>query len=183
MTGDKHGNSTEDSNKKAFEAFFKESYSTLYYYALHLIPEEETCKDIVGESFFYLWQHIREFRPESALTYMYTHVHHLCIDHIRNTKRRAAHTVSYLRMLQEWNTDERRESERRIATIMELIAHMPPLTRTVMEKCYIEKKMYREVAQEVNLTESGVRKHVMKGLDIIRQHFSVKYKKNGNQTT
>lgn len=177
MAREKSEMPTDDSRKRDFEVFFRESYSCLYYYALHLIPDPELCKDILGESYFYLWQHIPDFRPDTALTYMYTHVHNLCIDHIRRTKRQAAHTASYLHMLQEWNADERRESEQRIATIMELIARMPALTRTVMEKCYIEKKLYREVAQEVNLTESGVRKHVMKGLDIIRRFFSVKYKK------
>ena len=129
MAREKSEMPTDDSRKRDFEVFFRESYSCLYYYALHLIPDPELCK------------------------------------------------ASYLHMLQEWNDDERRESEQRIATIMELIARMPALTRTVMEKCYIEKKLYREVAQEVNLTESGVRKHVMKGLDIIRRFFSVKYKK------
>lgn len=173
----KSGNLVSNSSKEQFETFFKENYSCLYYYALHLIPDVELCKDIVGESFFYLWQHIHDFRPETARTYMYTHVHNLCIDHIRRVKRRAVHTVSYLKMLQEWNTEEYKESERRITVIMGIISQLPPLTRSIMEKCYIEKKQYCEVAQEVNLTESGVRKHVMKGLDVIRQHFSVKYKK------
>lgn len=85
-------------------------------------------------------------------------------------------------MLREWNDDDWRESEARIVTIMRLIEEMPSLTRTVMEQCYVYKKMYREVAQLTGLSESGVRKHVMKGLNIIREHFSVKYKKGGNSS-
>lgn len=174
----KEGNEEAARQRKLeFERFFKENYSRLYYYALHFIPEPEVCKDILSESFFFLWKGIDGFRPDTVLTYMYTHVHNLCIDYLRHTERRASHTASYLRMLQEWNEEEHRESERRIATIMQLIEKMPPLTRLIMQRCYIDKKTYREVAQEVGLTESGVRKHIMKGLDTIRSYFSVKYKK------
>ncbi len=178
MYGEK--NEKDCASKKAFETFFREHYLRLYYYALRLIPDEEICKDIVGDTFFYLWQHIDDFRPETALTYVYTHVHNLCIDHIRATKRKTVHMASYLEMLREWNTEKHRESEQRIVVIMELISRMPETTRTVMEKRYLEKKPYREVAAEIGMSESGVRKHIMKGLGIIRQYFSVKYKKGGN---
>ena len=169
-----------ESLEKEFEKFFQANYSRLYYYALRYIPDSETCKDLVCDSFHYMWERIETVRMDTALTYMYTHIHHLCIDYLRRQEKLEDNKLSYLSMLREWNDDDRRESEARIATIMRLIEEMPSLTRTVMEQCYIYKKMYREVAQLTGLSESGVRKHVMKGLNIIREHFSVKYKKGGN---
>lgn len=166
--------------EKEFEEFFQANYSRFYYYALRYIPDSETCKDLVGDSFQFMWERIETFRMDTALTYMYTHLHHLCIDYLRRQEKLEDNKLSYLSMLREWNDDDRRESEARIVVIMRLIEEMPPLTRTVMEQCYVYKKMYREVAQLTGLSESGVRKHVMKGLNIIRQYFSVKYKKGGN---
>jgi RNA polymerase sigma-70 factor (ECF subfamily) len=84
-------------------------------------------------------------------------------------------------MLLEWNDEEHQESEERIAAIMKLIDEMQEPTHTIMEQCYLYKKKYKEVAQMVGLTESGVRKHIMKGLDKIRAFFNVKYKKGGSQ--
>ena len=165
---------------KEFERFFVEHYSRFYYYALSLIPDEEVCKDIVYDSFHYMWENIETFRMSTAVTYMYTHVQRLCIDHIRRDRIKENHKDNYPKMLREWNDAEHKESERRIAIIMRLIAEMPALTRTVMEECYLYKRRYREVAELTGLSESGVRKHVMKGLDIIRKYFSVKYKKGSN---
>ncbi len=163
-----------------FERFFKENYSRLYYYALRFIPDAEICKDLVSDSFHFMWERIETFRADTALTYMYTHVQHLCIDYIRHSEMKEANIPSYLSMLQEWNAPDRQESEERIKVIMRLIEEMPPSTRLVMEQCYLYRKKYREVAEMTGLSESGVRKQIMKGLDIIRSYFSVKYKKGSN---
>ncbi len=163
--------------KKEFERFFKENYVRLYYYALHFIPDSEICKDIVSDSFHYMWERIETFRTETALSYMYTHVRNLCIDHIRHLEMKEANVSSYLSMWQEWNSSDWEESEERIQIIMHLIDEMPSLTRQIMQLCYLHKKKYKEVAEMTGLSESGVRKHIMKGLDIIRSYFSVKYKK------
>ena len=111
---------------------------------------------------------------------MYTHVHHLCIDHLRHAQIEEKHTESYLNMLLEWNDEEHQESEERIAIIMKMIDEMQEPTHTIMEQCYLYKKKYREVSVMVGLSESGVRKHIMKGLEIIRAFFNVKYKKGSN---
>lgn len=166
--------------KNEFEQFFKENYSRLYYYALRYIPDSEICKDLVSDSFHFMWERIETFRVDTALTYMYTHVQHLCIDYIRRSEMKEANVPSYLSMLQEWNASDRQESEERIKIIMRLIENMPPTTRLVMEQCYLYKKKYKEVAEMTGLSESGVRKQIMKGLDTIRSFFSVKYKKGSN---
>jgi len=166
--------------KSDFERFFKENYSRLYYYALRFIPDAEICKDLVSDSFRFMWERIDTFRADTALTYMYTHVQHLCIDYIRRSEMKEANMPSYLSMLREWNASDWQESEERIKVIIRLIEGMPPSTRQVMEQCYLYRKKYREVAEMTGLSESGVRKQVMKGLDIIRSYFSVKYKKGSN---
>ena len=89
--------------KNEFEQFFKENYSRLYYYALRYIPDSEICKDLVSDSFHFMWERIETFRVDTALTYMYTHVQHLCIDYIRRSEMKEANVPSYLSMLQEWN--------------------------------------------------------------------------------
>ena len=170
-------NNQSDALKDKFETLFKENYSCLYYYALHFIPDSEICKDLVSDTFHFIWENIETLRMETAKVYMYTHLQRLCIDYLRRLGMAVSKTDSYLAMLREWNENDWRESEERIQNIMCLIKQMPTLTRTVMEQCYIYKKKYVEVAEFTGLSESGVRKHVMKGLNIIRRYFSVKYKK------
>lgn len=167
----------EDILRKNFEKFFRENYARFYYYALRFIPEEETCKDLVSDTFSFMWERIENMQMDTALTYMYTHLQRLCIDYLRKRERTENNKQSYLSEVRNWNGTEDREKEERIKTIMRLIEQMPPQTRSIMEQCYLEKKTYREVASLTGLTESGVRKHIMKGLNTIREYFSVNYKK------
>ena len=160
-----------------FEKFYKENYSRFYYYALTLVPDAEICKDLINDSFHYLWERIASFQPQTARSYMYTHVHHLCVDHIRHAQMVENNRDAYLNMVREWNDREHLESEERIRIIMQMIDEMQEPTHTIMEQCYLYKKKYKEVAAMVGLSESGVRKHIMKGLDIIRAFFKVNYKK------
>lgn len=163
--------------KRDFSSFFKENYTRLYFYALRFIPDSEICKDIVSDSFHFMWENIDSVKMNTALTYLYTHIRFRCIDHIRQTKMKNMNIPSYIAMLEEWQIADWNESEERIQTIMQLIAKMPPPTQKIMEECYLNNKKYREVAQMMGISESGVRKHIIKGLSIIREYFSVKYKK------
>lgn len=167
----------EDILRKNFEIFFRENYARFYYYALRFIPEEEACKDLVSDTFSFMWERIENMQMDTALTYMYTHLQRLCIDYLRKQERTENNKQSYLSEVRNWNGAEEREKEERIKTIMRLIEQMPPQTRSIMEQYYLEKKTYREVALLTGLTESGVRKHIMKGLNTIREYFSVNYKK------
>ena len=167
----------EKEREKAFSAFFKSNYTKLYYYAFSYIPDSEICKDILSDSFRHLWEQIENFNSTTALSYMFVHVHNLCIDYIRHTAMEHAHIESYLDVILSMNDRDWNETENRIEQIWEIIENMPSKTRFCMEQCYYKKKKYKDVALALGITESGVRKHIMKGLDAIRNKFFVKYKK------
>ncbi len=169
------------SKKNYFENLFRENYSRLYYYALHFIPDSEICKDIVSEAFKHLWEKNEKIKPETILSYMYTCVRNLCIDHIRRAEVADTFINDHLNLMSEMNDEEWQETEARIQKIMEIIETLPPTTRIVMEQKYLQQKKYSEIASMIEMTESGVRKHIMKGLDTIRKQFSVNYKKGSNQ--
>ena len=167
-----------DGNKKTiFERLFKENYTRLYYYALSFIPDPETCKDIVSESFRLLWERFDSIKHETVLPYMFAHVHNLCIDHMRHQEVENSYAIAYLKIASEMNSTDWSEHEEKMERILKIIDNLPPQTKFVLEQCYLYKKKYKEVAEILGLTESGVRKHIMKGLNIIRNEFSVKYKK------
>lgn len=171
----------QNSKEAFFEHFFRENYSRLYYYALNFIPEQETAKDIVSDAFRHLWEKSDDIVPETILSYMYTRVRNLCIDHIRHGQVEDAYITEHLSLTSEMDDESWLETESRIQKIMEIIETLPPMTRFIMEQNYLQRKKYREIADITDMSESGVRKHIMKGLEVIRSYFSVKYKKGGNQ--
>ena len=104
----------EDILRKNFEIFFRENYARFYYYALRFIPEEETCKDLVSDTFSFMWERIENMQMDTALTYMYTHLQRLCIDYLRKRERTENNKQSYLSEVRYWNGTEDREKEERI---------------------------------------------------------------------
>lgn len=160
-----------------FKNFFKENYNRFYYYALRFIRDTEICRDIVSDSFQYMWERRDNIVFETARSYMYSHVHHLCIDYLRKEKMKENNADKYLTFILGQSQEELQEQEERIEKIMDIIKALPPTTQKVMELCYFERKKYKEAALILELSESGVRKHIMKGLSKIREEFSVNYKK------
>jgi RNA polymerase sigma factor (sigma-70 family) len=164
--------------EKVFEEFFRQNYSRLYYFALHYINDSEVCKDIVGEAFRFLWEKKSTINAETMLSYMYSHVRSLCVDSIRHSDVEDSNADSYMQMVIEMNEDSWNDMDERLPIILRIIDDMPTQTRFIMEQHYLQKKKYKEICEIVGLTESGVRKHIMKGLDTIRESLNVKYKKN-----
>lgn len=180
---DKKGNKYDiiDSKEKFFEKFFKENYSRLYYYALNFIPDSEICKDIVSDVFRHLWEKSDNIIPETILSYMYTRTRNLCIDHIRHNEVVDSYLNEHMKMASEMDDEAWMETEERIQRVMDILETLPPMTRFIMEQNYLQRKKYKEIAEMTEMTESGVRKHIMKGLNLIRKEFSVNYRKGGNQ--
>lgn len=160
-----------------FENFFKENYNRFYYYALRFLRDTEISRDIVSDSFQYMWERRDNIVFETARSYMYSHVHHLCIDYLRKEKMKENNADKYLTFILGQSQEELQEQEERVEKIMGIIKALPPTTQKVMELCYFERKKYKEAALILELSESGVRKHIMKGLSKIRESFSVNYKK------
>ncbi len=162
---------------KVYEDFFKEHYTHLYYFALHFVSDTEVARDVVSDAFRSLWEKIDAINYDTMMSYMLTCVRNLCIDHIRHEETKCVYINSYESLASELDADDWREMENRCSDVMREMDLLPEKTKFIMEQNYLYKKKYKEIAEMTGLTESGVRKQIMKGLDIIRSKFSVKYKK------
>ena len=61
--------------------------------------------------------------------------------------------------------------EDKIQAIMGSLDELTPRTRQILKLCYVERKKYREVAVELQISESAVKKHIMQALSYMRQKF------------
>ena len=53
--------------------------------------------------------------------------------------------------------------------IRRLMEHLTPRTRDVLERHYLQGKKYSEVAMELGISESAVKKHIMQALKLFRE--------------
>ncbi|MDE6451492.1 MAG: RNA polymerase sigma-70 factor [Odoribacter sp.] len=151
-----------------FEALFKGTYNGLFFHAYSFVRDEEEARDIVNDVFERIWKYYHRLDTTISLkSLLYKMVKSKCIDHLRRQKAKERFDIFYYRVNGEENEDYS-DYEESIQKIMTLIEKMPAQTAVVFRKCFIERKKYKEVGEELNITVNTVRTHISKALRILR---------------
>lgn len=152
-----------------FEGFFKENYSKTYFLALSLVHDEEAARDIVADSFEYLFTHQSCLQTSEACNYLYVSVRHRCADYYRKqaVHLRYSNYVAY--SAEKVETLDFLEHDEQVGQVLRLMEQLSPRTRDVLEAHYLRGMKYSEVAAELGISESAVKKHVMQALKFFRE--------------
>ncbi len=156
------------SKKSTFEQLFRSQYPRLYYYALQLLKDAELSRDIVSETFTLVWENFDSYVPETLPAFLLKTVKNKCLDQIRHASVHLQYADYYLHAVEEAysQTDENEERQRQVAEMMD---RLPDTTRHVLEECYLHQKKYREVAEEMNVCQETVKRHIMRALKLLRE--------------
>lgn len=152
-----------------FERFYRDHNTALFYYALRLVEDEEACRDIVADALEQTWSKMDAIPPERLKNYVYTLVHHKCVDHVRHKMAANRYVTFYLQLYgMQMEDDEWKEHEQLISTAMGLLDKLSDRTRHVLQQCFFHHKRYAEVAEELGISVSGVKKHIVTALKTLR---------------
>lgn len=153
---------------------YKENYIRLFYYAFRFLTDEEACKDVVNDVFEKAWQQFDELKTETASAYLYAQVRSRCIDRLRHQQVEEQYAELYRALSEDVFEIRADEREERLVRIERTIASLTDPTKTILKECYYENKKYQEVADEFGISVSGVKKHIMKALKLLREEFGIK---------
>lgn len=158
---------------KEFETFFRENYARALRHAAAVLHDEEGARDVVADAFERIYTLCSSDRsPDNLTAYLMTTVHNLSIDYLRQKNRHTAYAQLLLNAHIELSVSENPlEHERKMATIMDAVNLLTPRTQQVLRACYVERKKYQEVADELNISKSAVKKHIMHALKALRDKF------------
>lgn len=152
--------------KRRFEKVYTENYTRLYYYALHIVNDEETAKDILNDVFATLWNNIETVDLAKINAYLVTSVRNRSIDHLRHLVLESQYTDEYLHTAEMFYDDYSDEKDR---LVEEMFAHLSPPTDEILRMCYLKRMKYAEVAEQLDISPNTVKKHIMKALKILRE--------------
>lgn len=157
--------------KKDFEILFRDIYPKLYYAALQIVKDDEMCRDFISDSFLQLWSKRAEIEPSKRAAFLYRIVHNKCIDYIRKESAKKKY-IEFYSMLYGTSAEEIEgsweENERRIQAMYRNIETLTPQTKKILKLCYFQDKKYREAAEELGISISAVRKHIVQALKALR---------------
>lgn len=157
---------------KTFETFFKTHFERFYYYALHLLSDEEGSRDVVFDALEYVWHNFSDRDADQWFTYTVSYIRNKCIDQIRHQAVHQKYAEFYIHAVERTEEQTCEEEEMRLAAIRRVMESLPPRTRLVLQECYIHKKKYREVADELEISTSAVKKHIVKALKLLRENLA-----------
>lgn len=152
-----------------FEEIFKTNYQQLYFVALNVTHEEESAKDIVSDTFTYIWENSREeILKDHIQAYLTRTVHNRAIDYKRHLtveqryKDITIKTASY-------SNEKESDKEERLQKMEDVMDTLPPQTKKVFEEHYLNNHTYVETASILDISKTAVHKHIVKGFSIFRK--------------
>ena len=153
-----------------FDRIFRLYYEKLYYFALQFIADEEECHDIVSAAYEDVWRNFAQIEAATVRQYLYASVRNKCIDYLRRQSRHQ-HYVEFVgavssRYVDESHYLEQADNERLVNKVLNMLASP---TREILEACYLDGKKYHEVADDMHISMSTVKKHMVKALKMIRE--------------
>lgn len=152
-----------------FDELFRSSYQSLYHHAYSLVHDAEDSRDIVSEVFVRILK--TKDRDKTNVGYLMAMVHNKALDVLRNRKvedeARQMMLHDYQTFMQpDWHKEER------LKEILHFVeTELTPQTQRILQMCYRDKKSYKQVAEELNISIQAVNKHISQALRKLREKF------------
>lgn len=123
----------QGSYREMFERVYTENYLRLYYYALHIVNDEEAAKDILNDVFVALWKNIETFKENNFNAYLMTSVRNRAVDFLRHHVLQHQYTEEYLHSAEQFYADYSDEKDK---LVEEMMSQLSPPTDQIL-RCAI----------------------------------------------
>lgn len=165
-----------DGDPKAFDAFFKQYYKALCFFADQLLDDMAEAEDIVKDSYVKLWNRHNDFdHPQSIKSFLYTTTRNACLNNLRHAKVKHAYQKEILYLDVQQQDDyilQRMIRSELMQSIYAEIAQLSPKRQEVFRMFYFDGLKLDEIAAKLNLSLFTVKEHKAKALSQLRLKFS-----------
>lgn len=152
-----------------FDNIFRLYYEHLYNYAHQYLPDPDDCHDIVTAAYEDVWRNFDRVKTDTVRDYLFTCVRNKCIDQLRRRKSHDGY-IEFVRLMSSPHEDSSAlEHDDQLHTMRLLLDSLKSPTREILEACYLYEKKYQEVADEMHISVSTVKKHMVRALRTIRE--------------
>lgn len=167
---------SDSNNDKLVEKYFQKFYLS---YAGGMISfackyvDADTAEDIVHDIFLKVWdQKSTIIVDKESQNYLLSMVKNACFDHLKH--QRVSETFLSKAELQlkidsiEYYDISNNDSDETLEAIYALIDKLPPKSKVIFEKTYLEKQKSKDIAEEMKLSVRTVETHIYNALKSIR---------------
>lgn len=163
-------------DERALHIIYERYWYGLYNKALHLLGEEEVCKDIVQELFISLWDKRPEREIDNLKAYLYQALKYRCFIELRQryaTEKHYDHLAYLLQQKQASATSEHPDNLVNIGDaeekIRQVLQTLPARCREVFVLSRFEQLSSREIANRMDISIKTVVNQKTKAIAIMRK--------------
>ena len=154
--------------EERFRELFLLMHPKLIRYATTLMGDADEAKDIVSEVFGRAWENFSSLGDEAS-AWLYTATRNACLNRLKHLQVEQTHIEAIVLATQADVDNGYWEHEILLQKAEAIARSLPEPTCTVLRLCYLEKKTYQQVAEELGISPDTVKKHISKALRMLRE--------------
>lgn len=158
-------------NESAFAELYNRYKQALYFHANRSLRDHDEARDMVQEIFEAIWTKRETLViPKSVDAYLYGSIRNRILNFIAHQKVVSKYTDSIDAFLGQGHltTDEMVREHELINILQQEIALLPKKMREVFELSRNHQLTYKQIAEQLNISDQSVKKQVQRAIRILR---------------
>jgi RNA polymerase sigma-70 factor (ECF subfamily) len=149
-------------------AFYQQHQNELIHYTTRITACRDTAEDIIQDSFIILFREVKQQHIENPRAFLFRIAKNLAFDHLKHKKVTDHYAQAQYPILESTievlSIEQTMADSEDIERVKQAIDELPPRCRDTFILNKLHEMSYCEVARYTGISESGVEKHIMKGL-------------------
>ena len=158
-------------DRSQFEQLFKSHFAHLCNFARQYVHDHDVAQDICQKVFIRLWEKRVDMDPDKSIkSYLFTAVKNRCLNYIRDHKKYRSKLldVDCGDIEVAFEDDDHFAAEELETKINTVLANLPEKCRMVFEMSRNKELKYREIADQLNISQKTVEAHMTKAMKAFR---------------
>ena len=157
------------SDERIFEQVFRDHYQAMANFALKYLGDPDLAEEVVQEVFSTVWQKADQISVKTNMkSYLYGAVRNFCLNHIKHQKVEQTYVSRSLHAHNAFDISDILEYDELKSKIDEALEELPPKCREIFELSRFEEKKYKEIAEELGISQKTVENQMGKALKHMR---------------
>ena len=166
----------KDNSSEVFEQVFREMSPKLYRFALAYTMNADTAEDIVQDTFMRLWSMVTSLPDETNISsYLYSSVKNSCLNYYKHLQVEDSNRTKLTEALIYVGTLEYEDNSALFEKVQECLQKLPDQQQKVLELKIFRNMSYKEIACELDISETSVHTHVKRAYKFIRESLPLLY--------
>lgn len=159
-------------DRSMFEQIFKSHFEYLCNFALQYVEDLDAAQEICQKVFINLWERRSAIDANQSIkSYLFTAVRNKCLNHIRDNKKYRSRILDLdcgdIEL--EFNDTPLFSDTDELKNIIEnALSELPEKCRMVFEMSRFQQMKYREIAEELDISQKTVEAHMSKAIKFLR---------------